>query len=60
MKQYTESKSFKFSKIQMQSIRILESYGVNVSQFVRIAIKEKIKRDWRSIKTKHETIKMPF
>ena len=60
MKQYTESKTFKFSKIQMQSINILESYGINISQFARLAIKEKIKRDWKNIKIKHETIKMPF
>lgn len=61
MKQYTESKSFKFSKIQLQSIKTLESFGVNISQFVRLAIKEKIKRDWKTIKeSKQETIKLPF
>ena len=60
MKQYTESKTFKFSKIQMQSMTILESYGINISQFARLAIKEKIKRDWKNIKIKEETIKMPF
>lgn len=60
MKQYTESKTFKFSKIQMQSINILESYGINISQFARLAIKEKIKRDWKNIKIKQETIKIPF
>ena len=60
MRQYTESKTFKFSKIQMQSIKILESCGINISQFTRLAIKEKIKRDWKNIKIKHETIKMPF
>lgn len=49
-----------FTKTQMQSIKILESYGVNISQFARLAIKEKIKKDWKNIKIKNETIKIPF
>jgi hypothetical protein len=44
MKQYTESKTFKFTETQMDSFRKLEVYGVNVSAFVRLAIAEKIKR----------------
>lgn len=43
MKQLTKSKSIKFSETQFNSLEILESYGVNVSQFIRIAISEKLK-----------------
>jgi hypothetical protein len=46
--------------MQSQSLTILESKGVNVSQFIRIAIKEKLKRDWKSIKEKSEKINYPF
>jgi hypothetical protein len=60
MNQYTESKTFKFTKKQMDAFRKLEDYGVNVSKFVRLAISEKVKRDWPSIKEKKEKIKLPF
>ena len=60
MKQFTESKTFKFSVQQMDAFRKLEDYGVNVSKFVRLAIAEKVKRDWPSIKEKKEKIKLPF
>lgn len=60
MKQFTESKTFKFSSKQMEAFRKLDDYGVNVSQFVRIAIAEKIKRDWKVIKEKKERVYLPF
>jgi len=60
MQQYTESKTFKFSKQQMKSLKILESYNVNVSWFVRQAIKEKLNRDWQTIKKKSIKNNCPF
>jgi hypothetical protein len=60
MQQYTEKQTIRLSKIQRQSLTILESKGVNVSQFIRLAIKEKLQRDWKSIKEKSEKIKYPF
>lgn len=60
MKQFTQSKTFKFSVQQMDSFRKLEDFGVNVSQFVRLAVKEKIKKDWKKIKEKKERVVMPF
>lgn len=47
-----------FTKTQMQSIKILESYGVNISQFARLAIKEKIKKDWKNT-VSHQLEKYP-
>jgi post-segregation antitoxin (ccd killing protein) len=38
----------------------MKEYGVNISQFTRAAIDEKLKRDWPSIKEKKEKIEMPF
>ena len=34
------------SKKQAESLAILKSYDVNVSQFIRAAIKEKLQRDF--------------
>ena len=50
MVKYTEKQTIRLSKIQKQSLDILESKGVNISQFIRLAIKEKINRDWQKIK----------
>lgn len=60
MKQLTKSKTIRFSEQQMKSLSILESYGINVNQFIRQATKEKLHREWKSIKEKKEKIKMPF
>ena len=58
--QLTKSKTIRFSEVQMDSLAILEKYGVNVNQFVRIAVAEKIKKDWKTIKEKKEKIICPF
>jgi post-segregation antitoxin (ccd killing protein) len=60
MKQYTERQTIMISKKQAESLAILKSYDVNVSQFIRIAIKEKLQKDWKQIKERKEIIKMPF
>lgn len=44
----------------MEAFGKLEEYGVNVSKFVRLAIAEKIKRDWPGIKAKKERVYSPF
>ncbi len=49
-----------FTKQQKDAFKTLEEYGVNVNQFIRAAVKEKLKRDWKSIKEKKELVKMPF
>ena len=45
MKQFTESQTIKISKIQKKTLNKLDSYGYNVSKFIRDAISEKIKRE---------------
>ena len=57
---YSESRTFKFSKQQIKAFEKLEEYNLNVSQFVRLAIAEKIKRDWKAIKDDKEKIIIPF
>lgn len=58
--QLTKIKTIRFSEVQMNSLAILESYGINVNQFIRLAVKEKLQKDWKTIKEKKEKIICPF
>ena len=58
--QLTKSKTIRFTETQMNSLSILENYGVNINQFIRLAVAEKIKKDWKTIKEKKEKIICPF
>lgn len=54
MRKYTVKQEVMISEIQANSLKILQSKGINKSQFIRQAIKEKLDRDWKEIKQKHE------
>lgn len=58
--QYNYKKVIGFTKQQKKALQTLESYGVNVNQFIRAAVAEKIKAEWKSIKEEKERIKTPF
>ena len=60
MNKYTVIHTIRFSKQQAESLQKLKDYDVNVSQFIRLAISEKIKRDWKQIKEKKQRVKLPF
>ena len=60
MKQLVYKKDIGFTKTQKESLQILESYGVNVNHFIRLAVKEKLQKDWKSIKESKDKIKLPF
>ena len=60
MSKLTVIHTIRFSEKQAESLQKLKDYDVNVSQFIRIAISEKIKRDWKQIKEKKERVKLPF
>ena len=60
MKQYTERQVIKISKNQAESLAILKTYNVNVSQFIRSAIKEKLQKDWKTIKENKTKEYYPF
>ena len=49
-----------FTLKQKESLQILESYGVNVNHFIRLAVKEKLQKDWKTIKEKKGKTKCPF
>ena len=60
MSKLTIIHTIRFSEKQAESLQKLKDYDVNVSQFIRLAIAEKIKRDWKEIKEKKERVKLPF
>ena len=60
MAKLTNNYTIRFSDEQINSLNKLKDYDVNISQFIRIVISEKIKRDWKQIKEKKERVKLPF
>ena len=60
MNKYTVIHTIRFTKQQAESLKKLKDYDVNISQFIRLAISEKIKRDWKQIKQQQERVKLPF
>ena len=60
MKQLVYKKVIGFTKVQQDAFKTLENYGVNVNHFIRLAVKEKLQKDWKTIKEKKEKINYPF
>jgi len=60
MKQLTVRHTVMISETQDKSLATLKDYNVNVSQFIRSAIKEKLQRDWKGIKDEKLKFKCPF
>ncbi len=58
--QLVYKKQLSFTKEQQVSLKKLEGYGVNVNEFIRIAVREKIKRDWKLIKESKNKLYCPF
>lgn len=58
--QFSYKKQIGFTKQQQKAFKTLENYNVNVNQFIRDAISEKIKREWKIIKEEKHRIKLPF
>ena len=60
MQQYTHRQTIMITANQANSLKVLKSYNVNVSAFIRLAIKDKLKRDWKSIKETKTRDYCPF
>jgi predicted transcriptional regulator len=61
MKQYTETYRIKLSadiKLSLDNLKI--KYHIIPAKFIRTAIAEKIKRDWKQIHEEKTQIKLPF
>ena len=56
----TEILKVRISKEQKQTLDKLKEYNVNVAQFVRNAIKEKLQREKVEIITNYKSLECPF
>lgn len=60
MKFYTKTKVIRISETQLQTLQKLKSYKVDVGNFIRNAIKEKIEREYSQIIAKNKKQIYPF
>jgi post-segregation antitoxin (ccd killing protein) len=60
MKQYTKVKVLKITQVQNDTLKKIDSYGINVAQFIRDAISEKIQREYADLIPKPKKIDCPF
>ena len=59
-KKYTKVKVLKITDAQHQTLKKLDSYKINVSQFIRDAIADKIKREYSDLIPKPKKEYCPF
>ncbi len=60
MKKYTKVKVIKITEIQHNTLIKMDSYKINVAQFIRDAISEKIKREYKDLLQKPKKEFIPF
>jgi len=60
MKNYPKTKVIRISETQLKTLQKMKSYNVDIGQFIRDAISEKIKREYSNLIPKPEKIKCPF
>ena len=60
MIKYTKVKVIKITEVQYQTLKKLDSYQINVAQFVRDAILEKIQREYSDLIPKVKKEYCPF
>ena len=61
--QYKYRKEVKFNEQQIKALNTLEKMGINVSQFIRQATKEKLEKEWKEmyeLHKKHTGVTAPF
>ena len=49
MKNYTKTKVVRISETQHQTLQKMKSYNIDVGKFIRDAIAEKIKREYKDL-----------
>ena len=60
MKLYTKTKVIRISESQLKTLQKMKSYNVDVGQFIRDAISDKIKSEYLELIPKPEKFKCPF
>ena len=58
--QLVYKKVISFDLKQKKAFEVLKKHDVNINEFIRIAVREKIKRDWKSIKEEKTKGFCPF
>ncbi len=57
---YNKPRTVKFSEVQDNTLNKLASYKINVAQFIRDAVKEKINREYQDLLPKKKVEYCPF
>lgn len=60
MKLYTKVKVIRISENQLKTLKKMKSYNIDVGKFIREAIAEKIKREYKYLIPKIKLEKTPF
>ena len=60
MIKYTKTKSLKITDIQDNTLKKLDSLGINVAKFIRDAIAEKLQREHQNLMPKPKKQYCPF
>tara|TARA_R110000851_G_C12765194_1_gene533513 strand:+ start:39 stop:221 length:183 start_codon:yes stop_codon:yes gene_type:complete len=60
MKRYTKTKVIRISEVQHNTLVKMKSYNIDVGNFIRTAIAEKIKRDYSDLLPKPKKQYIPF
>jgi hypothetical protein len=60
MQIYTKTKVIRISEVQLNTLQKMKSYNVDVGNFIRDAIQEKIKREYRDLLPKPKKSDCPF
>ncbi|OBQ56083.1 hypothetical protein JJL45_05280 [Tamlana sp. s12] len=60
MQKYTKVKVLRISEVQHETLQKMKSYNVDVSDFIRKAIKEKIIRDYSELMPNKKIEYCPF
>jgi hypothetical protein len=60
MKQYNKTKVIRISETQLKTLQKMKSYNVDVGNFIREAIQEKIKREYNKLIIKPKKSECPF
>jgi len=58
MEIYTKQISLRISELQKETLNKLSSRNIKVSNFIRLAIKEKLERDYKDLVVKPEKFKI--
>ena len=60
MNKYTKIKTLRISETQHETLVKMKGYNVDVAEFIRQAIKEKINREYKELIPKGKKIYCPF